>query len=529
MENPELTLTVLDRRRTSIRTSEGREAEGTVELEALREATIAVFQDLLARKRMDDRRAFEVLGRHLYEVLFSGRVEQIFDRAYEESREADRRLRVQLSFMDDAAELASLPWEYLFHQKRGAFFSTAVDLVLSRFVRLDEEQELSLNPGEDRLRILIVVSEPEELAGVLPDPVIEAIEKLRERHPIDVIIQKAPTVDNLVDSLRETRPHILHFIGHGKFEDRRGSIALLQPDGKSVLWCDDATFGEYLVQAGVIPRLVVLHLCEGGRVELNANFAGLVPQLVRKNVQAVVAMQHPITNLDAIAFSRAFYEEIARGSDVDHAVQMGRWRMTTARGGYISRGFGTPVLYMRSRTGIIMAPPAAEGSATRRFGTPPPRRVPEPSRGGASGGNGAPMPTPGEAPFSRGPSATLSEGRVEGAALRGESYFGDAPPGASDMADTGLRSRSQSAEGTPLRRLQTSLLNARTVIRGLPVDPERKNHLLARLGEVERALLGARERPDEWAFIVLDFATGEVDQEFVTLLDGITTALQEGV
>src|SRR5205823_2530038 len=98
-------------------------------------------------------------------------------------------------------------------------------------------------------------------------------------------------------------------------------------------------------------------LCEGGAVDFDANYAGLAPQLVRAGIQAVVAMQYPISNNAAIIFSRAFYRAMAKGEPVDIAVQTGRYRITTSISkAYDSRVFGIPVLYMRSRDGVIQPP-----------------------------------------------------------------------------------------------------------------------------------------------------------------------------
>jgi hypothetical protein len=66
-------------------------------------------------------------------------------------------------------------------------------------------------------------------------------------------------------------------------------------------------------------------------------------------------MQYPISNLAAIAFSKAFYESLGKGEAIDDAVQKGRFRITTRVAGAMnSRVFGTPVLYMRSRDGILL-------------------------------------------------------------------------------------------------------------------------------------------------------------------------------
>jgi hypothetical protein len=66
-------------------------------------------------------------------------------------------------------------------------------------------------------------------------------------------------------------------------------------------------------------------------------------------------MQYPIKQKAAITFSRTFYQELAKGKDVDDAFQYSRYRMFTddPRSSYI-RNVGTTILYWRSRNGIIL-------------------------------------------------------------------------------------------------------------------------------------------------------------------------------
>ena len=257
-------------------------------------------------------------------------------------------------------DLASLPWEYLYSPYGNFFLATHGDLVLSRYIPLETARHELLAPTAGPLRILIVVSRPQELGPVHSEPVIQAIEKLDQSTSVKIDILMTPTIENFLDKLEETKPHVLHVIGHGKFDKERkeGKIALLDKDRVSVRWVPDDKFADYFMQTHSIPRLAFLHLCESGAVNFTANFAGLAPQLVRAGIQAVVAMHYPISNTDAILFSQAFYKELSRGTAVDYAVQHGRWSITyRIQNAYGSRAFGTPILYMHARNGIIQPQP----------------------------------------------------------------------------------------------------------------------------------------------------------------------------
>jgi hypothetical protein len=370
----ELTVTVQkDGKTVQARRENGAEYMGQVDLDPLRHDIIHVFENWLAKNKIESSEELIVLGRLLYEKLFGSEIGTGFKQSFQEARAAGQRLRVQLSFQGEDAELANLPWEYLYYHgsgDRSFYLATDVDLVLSRYMPLQTGRPESLMAEQSPLCVLIVVSEPVNLGPVIPEPVIEVIQKVADRHPITVSRLDKPTIDNLLEIFEGQKSHVLHFIGHGRFNraQKRGEIALLGPDEQSVEWMRDSVFAQMLIRSRAIPRLVFLHLCESATVDFTANFAGLAPQLIQVGVQAVVAMQYPITNQAAISFSRDFYRELAKGRPVDVAVQEGRWRITaddaTAQE---SRTFGTPVLYMRSVSGIILP---AEQAAGKESGMP---------------------------------------------------------------------------------------------------------------------------------------------------------------
>ena len=392
MEPIELTLTVESNERLRARTRSGAEApEGSVQFDKLTRDTITIFQKWLSRGQVSERRELEVLGTNLYQVIFDETIGAFFEEHLDRARKDNQRLRVQLSFQERAGDLADLPWEYLYRpdteMRAGYFLCTYADLVLSRYMPLGTDHKI-LEPEESPLRILIVVSNPEEenLGPVIPglgpavpgNEVIQRIQALSEEdHPIEFDILNKPTVDNFLRSLEDFKPHVLHFIGYGRSDriEGKGEIALLESDEQNVEWIRDREFADYFVRVRSIPPLVVLHLWETLSTDPNANFAMLAPELIRRNIPAVVAMQYPITNKAAIAFSRAFYRELAKGVPVDDAVQIGRWRITTkVPKAYDNRGFGTPVLYMHS-SGSIVQPgqkkteSSSEPSPLPQFGT----------------------------------------------------------------------------------------------------------------------------------------------------------------
>lgn len=367
MESRELILTVGDGGSLMAEREDGAKQPGQLKFDALQRATVEIIANCIAQGHVKKRAEFAVLGTHLYLALFSDtKIAEFFKKAHSEVPE-DSRLRIQLSFEGDHAYLSRLPWEYLYYPDIDRFFATEYRLVLSRYKSLATGRANTLNPGETPLRILIVASKPKNLGPVLEEPVKDAIEKLSERYPIAIttLIDEPARILSFKQKLKEVKPHVLHFIGHGRFdaEERRGEIALIETYSENAAWLPDLTFAELFDQVQPVPLLVFLHLCEGAMVDADpkrslikftADYAGLAPRLIDANVQAVIAMQHPIQNDAAILFGRAFYEALFQGKNVDEAVQDARTSLAQdTRIGYDNRVFGTPVLYMRSRSGLI--------------------------------------------------------------------------------------------------------------------------------------------------------------------------------
>ncbi len=365
MARYELIVTVQDSDIVNARTLEDAQADGKVQMDPLTRRTIDVFEEWLRDGKITKANEMQVLGMHLYRAIFSGRVEDLFQETLKRARNQQQRLRVQLSFKPKAGELASMPWEYLYSpdtdMEPGFWFATHLNLVLSRYMPLGSERDQAVPSVDNKVRILVVVSQPEDLGPVIADPVIDQIKKLQEKLPIELEIHRETTLDSLVDKIQEVQPNVVHFIGHGRFnrEEGQGQIALLAFNNNAD-WCADSQFASVFSQVSPKPRLVFLHLCESATAKLDAfssTFSGLAPKLIQAEVPTVVAMQYPITNLAAIAFTRAFYESLGKGSTIDDAVQEGRFRITTRIAGAMdTRVFGTPVLYMRSRNGELLPP-----------------------------------------------------------------------------------------------------------------------------------------------------------------------------
>jgi hypothetical protein len=365
-QSRELTITIQDMSVIRADASTGQTAFGKLDLPPLHRRLVQVFEHWLGMDQVTRMEDLEALGSLLFQAIINGEIYQLFD-SLRKTASKSQRLRLQLSFQEPAFEIASYPWEFLFcpetETRRGFFLATESELVLSRYMPLETDRKGDLQSSSGTLRILIVVSSPEGLIKVIAPPVIEAIQKLETDFAVQIVVEKQPSVERFLEALEKNKPDVLHFLGHAQFNPAKnqGEIALLDDDLLGPRWVPDRLFAEFFSQMQAIPQLVILHSCEGGANQFDARFAGLAPQLVRNDIQAVVAMQYPILNKAAILFSKAFYRELARGAAVDSATQSGRYAICLDPDfGYDSRVFGTPMLWMRSRSGVILPPAIAK-------------------------------------------------------------------------------------------------------------------------------------------------------------------------
>ena len=176
-----------------------------------------------------------------------------------------------------------------------------------------------------------------------------------EKHGIAIRVEKQPTIDTLQDPIDDFAPHVVHFVGYGRYS-REGvaEIALVGDDG-SAFPVGDVQFAGALkmAQREKLPKVFVLHLSEAGSDAewSELSFERLAPALVREGIPSVIAMRSPVHFDTASRFSRWFYRELAGGGSVDAAVFQGRrmvWLKNDRPG-----VFGTPVLYMHSEGALI--------------------------------------------------------------------------------------------------------------------------------------------------------------------------------
>ncbi len=329
-------------------------------------------------------------GRELFQALFNESIRDALSRSQGMmGKEGGLRFRLQIDLDDpQLARLASLPWELLYDERTRTAFGRSPYTPIVRYVEVLRPYDPP--PFTPPLRVLIALANP---AGTHPldlEKERAAIEKTWAKlDGVEVEIIEHATREKLFDALDRGVFHVLHYMGHGGFDERtgRGALFLETPTGEAEPILGE-TLGDTLRDERSM-RLVVLNACDTGKASHSSDldpFAGVAAALVMAGIPAVVAMQVPVADHAAVAFAEKFYADLATGRPVDASVAAGR--KAIYRANPESLEWATPVLFMRAPDGRLFSTPPtpdppptpASTPAPAPIHTPPPTAAAEPPR-----------------------------------------------------------------------------------------------------------------------------------------------------
>lgn len=304
----------------------------------------------------------EKIGLQLFRSLAEGDVARPLFTALERAWATDdAALRLRLTFDPTAPEIAAvaaLPWELLYDPKHG-FLARSLSISVARTLhgsRASTPRSVDYLP----LKVLLASANPRgtdpldleaERRGIQ-----EALESLgSDRIQVDTTVARDPM--QLFRYVERGGYHVLHFLGHGDFDPTTGTGRLLfgGPDD-----APQPVTGRTLASAlEGLPRLrlVTLNACDTARFDRREGLdphTGVAHALVHGGQPAVVAMQLPISDEAAVAFSQALYAALADGEPVDLAVAQGRRaiRSRTERGESLE--WSAPTLFLQVPDGRIL-------------------------------------------------------------------------------------------------------------------------------------------------------------------------------
>ena len=298
-------------------------------------------------------------GHELFETLFQGEVRRLYDEA--RSRQQGRKLDVVLTSM--ISWIAEKPWEFAFDRTRRSFLATEeVHFVRNALAAVPADR---IPRRHGPLRILVVAAQPLGF-GLLSiaqeeEVVRRGFEGLVNAGLAVIETLQRATPGAILGRVSTTPFDIVHFIGHGAFDEATGvgSLVFENGDGGS-LEVPERTLREIFCGRGI--SLVFLNACQtgsGGKADFNK---GVAQSLVSHGLPALVANQYSVLDSSATAFAQHFYWALAQGMGVGPAARDARIAVNCSIQGDII-DWAVPVVYARDPAMTLCDPPMATTAA----------------------------------------------------------------------------------------------------------------------------------------------------------------------
>lgn len=148
---------------------------------------------------------------------------------------------------------------------------------------------------------------------------------------VDLEILRQPTLAQLRKRLDDLKPHVFHFMGHGRVEESNGAFETylaLDTAGGVERW----TFDNIAFDLRAVPdlRLAYVNACRTGTPARNAAWS-IGEAFLRGGARAVVCMLADVAGGTAGRVAAAFYAALATGKAVDAAMAAARGAVGNVR------------------------------------------------------------------------------------------------------------------------------------------------------------------------------------------------------
>lgn len=293
----------------------------------------------------------KAIGQALFRTVFCGDVLTCLGQSLSEARNDGCGLRIKLR-MSETPELSGLPWEYLYHPSLDRFLALSAETTVVHYLDLPRKAP-PLNVSLP-LHILVVMATPKDLPWLDSEQewqvLQDAMRTLIKAGAVTLERLDMASLQDLQAALRQRSFHVLHYIGHGAFDENsnEGVVMFCTQEGAAVQVhaCDLA------MVLGDVPslRLVVLNGCNGSLSASSDPFSGVAQALVQQGIPSVLAMHDAVSNQAAIALTREFYAALADGQPVDAALAEARKAIAAQ---LHSLEWGVPRLMMHAATGRL--------------------------------------------------------------------------------------------------------------------------------------------------------------------------------
>ncbi|MDX1414960.1 MAG: CHAT domain-containing protein [Candidatus Promineifilaceae bacterium] len=256
-------------------------------------------------------------------------------------------------------ELKSLPWELMAHDRAPLFRNASFPVCRIQTAENWDMQHLSEQDWPLRL-LIVVASKPDDPAVAAEDEVAQIVDAVIPHEVmIDWKLMIRPSWQDLVNALlRNYRPHIFHFIGHGRFAHGQPSLRFWTTDHKDDDHRDDddndegdyvdinrdLMLAELKNRLGNL-RLAFLNACRTSEEWDPSGLRTISDAFLNMGATAVIGTQAEIKGEAAADCAGAFYTALFAGNELAIDTAMARARENMGSVGL--RDWAVPRLELR--------------------------------------------------------------------------------------------------------------------------------------------------------------------------------------
>ncbi len=222
-------------------------------------------------------------------------------------------------------EVLRLPWELLADEEGHCF---ALGIGFRR--RLHKAQAATTRPFDLPVRVLMVIARPEDEGVAFIDPrassqaLLAALEPLGDAAAVEFLPEGTlAALDRRLTDRHAPPVHVVHFDGHGVYDQRRGLGYLIFENAQGRAdFVDAERLGTLLARSGI--PLMVLDACQSAHTDAENPFSSVAPRLIQAGIGSVAAMQYSVLVPASKQFFAAFYTALTEGETIGQAMDAGR-------------------------------------------------------------------------------------------------------------------------------------------------------------------------------------------------------------
>jgi hypothetical protein len=270
---------------------------------------------------LPDDEKMKAFGTNLFDALFPG----VVGRLYDEARSRQRNRKLDLVFTSMIPWIAEKPWEFAYDKVRDSYLATEEIHLIRNVLTAVPANIIPARVGP--LRILVVSAQPVGFGLLSIEQEVRVIlrgfQPLIDANAVTVEVLAHATPSLIHGQLETGNFDVIHFIGHGMFNEETGQGALIfENDRGGKYELGERSVREIFCQRGV--RLVFLNACQtgsGGSADFNK---GVAQSLVAHGLPALVANQYSVLDTSATSFAQHFYWALAQGMSIGQAAREAR-------------------------------------------------------------------------------------------------------------------------------------------------------------------------------------------------------------